>query len=667
VLATLLTADGLDPRRLPSGVDARSALWRSRLAARRMLVVLDNAAGSAQVTPLLPGAPGCLVLVTSRRFLGDLPADAVPVTLDVLAADDAAEMFRRLAPAEKQPEEPAKNAELVAASGRLPLAVALLARVLRRHRGWTVSDLLRETRDRLLDVTAEHASIAAAFDLSYQGLPPGRQRFFRLLALHPGTEYEPEAAAALAGATSADARTELDALHGDGLLIEIARHRYSMHDLIRAYASSLTTPDPDAITRLMDFYAGAAGGIGRLHRPGRTPTATRTLAWLRTERANLLACLDAAEDPPRIVRLTAGLAELLRRDGPWSEALTRHDLAIEHASGVERANALVDRATVRRLTGDYRGAERDARAALDIYRDTGERLGEANALTVLAKALSRSGGYPESIPVLDRAIATYRELADGPGEAGALVELGIARGMTSDLEVAKELVGRALDRYRELGDRPGEAYALRILGITHGRLGDFAGAHDLLTGALRLYQRLGERRGAALTHNDLGRVEAGMGDLPEAVRSLRAALREHRRLDHPVGQSTALLYLGSALRRTGDLSGAATALHEALHLNREIHNRSGEAWVLNELGAVHRLSGDVDRALTAHREALAVADQVPSPYDRALSLAGLGRCALSRGHRHEGAAQLRTALGIFRRIGAAEATELAAEVAGLPA
>ncbi|MFI5893740.1 tetratricopeptide repeat protein [Actinoplanes sp. NPDC051513] len=689
VLATLLTADGLDPRRLPSGVEARSALWRSRLAGRRALIVLDNAVDSAQVAPLLPAAAGCLVLVTSRRFLGDLPADAVPVSLDVLAADEAGAMFRRLAPA------PADDpTELVAACGHLPLAVALLARLLRRHPGWTVADLLRETRERLLDVTAEHASIAAAFDLSYRHLPATRQRFFRLLARHPGTELEPHAAAALAGVPVASAVTELDALHADNLLTEVGRRRYTMHDLIRSYGSGRlptssgqaptrapSDPDGAATARLLDFYAATAATanarLARLTRPGPRPlpqeiehaeiepAGIEPLAWLRTERANLLACLAATGEPARIVALTAGMAELLRRDGPWSVALTRHADAAGHATGVERANALVDLATVRRLTGDYPGAARDAREALAGYRSLGNRLGAANALTVLAKALSRAAGYTESMPVIAQALDVYRSLGDRPGEAGALVELAIARGMTSDFRGAQDLLSQALGHYRSLGDRPGEAYALRLLGITRGRFGDFAGARELLTDALDLYRRLGGRLGEALTLNDLGRAAAGFGDYPSAVSSLRAALRSHRRLDHPVGQSTALHYLGAALRRSGDLAGASTALQEALALDREIHNRSGEAMVLNELGALHRLTGDVERALTAHREALALADQVSSPFDRALSLAGFGRCAVARGRRREGAAQLRTALGILRRIDAAEATEVAADLAAL--
>jgi DNA-binding SARP family transcriptional activator/tetratricopeptide (TPR) repeat protein len=665
VLAGLLLGDGLDPRRLPAGAEARSALWRSRLAGRRALIVLDNAYDSAQVTPLLPAAAGCLVLVTSRRFLGDLPADAVPVALDVLAADEAGAMFRRLAPA------PADDpAELVAACGRLPLAVSLLARLLRRHPGWTVADLLRETRERLLDATAEHASIAAAFDLSYRHLPAARQRIFRLLASHPGTEFEPYAVGALVGLPPAAALAELDALHADSLLIEVGRHRYTMHDLIRSYCRKLAGPDRAARARLFAFYATTADAanarLARLTRPGPPPPAlpggVEPLAWLRAERANLAASAEAGP----LVAVTAGMAELLRRDGPWSEALDRHARAVERASGVDRANALVDLATVRRLTGDFPGAAGDAREALAGYLSAGERLGEANALIVLAKALSRAAGYTESMPVIARALDVYRDLGDRPGEAGALVELAIARGMTSDFRGAQQLLGQALERYRALGDRPGQAYALRILGIAHGRVGDFAGARRLLTDALDLYRGLGARLGEAFTLNDLGRAAAGTGDYPAAVDSLRAALRRHRRLDHRVGQSTALHYLGAVLRRSGDLAGASTALQEALALDREIHNRSGEVMILNELGAVHRLSGDVERALTAHRAALVLAEKVSSPFDRALSLAGFGRCAVARGRHREGRAQLRAALTILRRIDAAEATEVAADLAALP-
>jgi DNA-binding SARP family transcriptional activator/tetratricopeptide (TPR) repeat protein len=686
VLAALLAADGVDPRHLPAGTEARSALWRARLTGRRMLIVLDNAVDSVQVAPLLPGSPGCLVLVTSRRFPGDLPADAVAVSLDVLPPDEAAQMFHRLAPRAEGLRE--QVADLVAACGFLPLAVSLLARVLRRHSGWTVADLLHETKTRLLDVAAEHSSVAAAFALSYRHLPADRQRFLRLLALHPGTELEPYAAAALAGVGLAEATDQLDALHADSLLIEVGYHRYTMHDLIRAYVRTLAAADPPearrlATERLLDFYQRTASlantRLSRARQELAEPDAglplpdladtDLALSWLRIERANLLACLASTDDGRRIVALTAGLTVLLRRDGPWTDALALHAAAARAAADLgdrlEHANALGDLATVRRLSGDYLAAEKDLRLALDLYRELGDRLGEADALIERGKALSRAADYPTSKVVAQQALDMYRDLGNLPGEAGALVELAVAVGMTSDFRGAQDLLRRALDLYRRLGDQPGQAYALRILGIAYGRVGDYAGARELLTLALDLYRRLGRRLGEALTLSDLGRSAAGLGDHAEAVRVLWMALDRHRDIGHRVGQSTALLYLGGVLRRTGDLAGAEDVLTEALALDREIRNRSGVAMVLNELGAVYRLSGDIERAVTAHEEAFEVAELVPSPWDQAQSLAGFGRCALARGRRREGAAELRKALAILRRIDAAEATEVAADLAAL--
>jgi DNA-binding SARP family transcriptional activator/tetratricopeptide (TPR) repeat protein len=686
VLATLLTADGLDPRLLPAGVEARSALWRQRIRDRRMLIVFDNAVDSAQVSPLLPATGGCLVLVTSRRFLGDLPADAVPVSLDVLAPGEAAQMFVRLAP--RAAAHPEQVAELVAACGYLPLAVSLLARVLGRHSGWRVADLMTEVRARLLDVTAEHASIAAAFTLSYRDLPTDRQRFLRQLALHPGTQIEPSAAGALSGQAPAAAAAALDALHTDSLLIEVGYHRYAMHDLIRSYAATLAAEDPlderrAANDRLLDFYQRAASAadqrLRRLPRPSTVEeieigapalnTADEALSWLRTERANLLACLAATEQPVRIVRLTGGVAELLRRDGPWADALVLHKAAAAAASELgdplTQASALVDLGTLRRLCGDYPGAEEDMRQAAAQYREAGSSLGEANALTGLGMALSRGGNYRLAADVVQQARALYRSLGEPHGEAGALVELAVARGMTSDFRGAQEVLREALALYRRLGDQRGEAYALRILGIAHGRVGDYPGALQRLRPALELYRQLGGRLGEALALTDVGRAEIGVGNYAGATLTLRTALELHRRIDHRIGQSKALLYLGSALRGAGSLPDAAAALGEALDLDRELGNRSGEAMVLHELGAVRRLAGDVERAVEAHQQALELATQLDSPWDEAQSLAGLGRCALALGRREQARARLTAALAILQGISAAEATEVAADLAAL--
>ena len=280
-LAELLTAAGVDARYLPADLDGRAMLWRDRLAGQRALLVLDNAASSDQVAPLLPGGDGCLVLVTSRRYLGDLPGAVAPVLLEALPPDQAQLMFARLAPrAATEPE--AAVPELTRLAGYLPLAISLLARVYAKHPSWTLADLARETTASLLTLAAEKASVAAAFEVSYRDLAPGQQQFFRRLGLHPGTTIDGYAAAALAGIPLPEAIRQLDALHSEGLLTESGYRRYGMHDLIRRYIQDRAATDPatgrdQALQHLLDYYQHtAAAAEARLARQPRTrPAAGR--------------------------------------------------------------------------------------------------------------------------------------------------------------------------------------------------------------------------------------------------------------------------------------------------------------------------------------------------------------------------------------------------------
>jgi hypothetical protein len=247
-LGVLLAAVGEDGRSLPAGAEARAALWRDRMAGQRSLVVLDNAASSAQVAPLLPGGGGCLVLVTSRRRLADLPGVVIPVPVEVLPPDQAARMFTRLSPGAASWRAD-QVAELVRLAGRLPLAISLLARVHTRHPVWRADDLIGETRARLLTLSAEHASVAAAFEVSWAHLRPRQQSFLACLGLHPGATVDAWAAAALAEAPLEEAERLLDELHGEGLVTETGHRRYGMHDLIRRYAigrAEAIMPDANA-------------------------------------------------------------------------------------------------------------------------------------------------------------------------------------------------------------------------------------------------------------------------------------------------------------------------------------------------------------------------------------------------------------------------------------
>jgi tetratricopeptide (TPR) repeat protein len=610
-LAGLLISTGVDPRFLPADLDGRAALWRDQLAGQHALLVLDNAASSAQVIPLLPGGGDCLVLVTSRRHLGDLPGAVVPVSLDVLPAGHAAEMFTRLAP--RSAADQAGVMVVVQLAGFLPLAVSLLARVFSRHSSWTLADLAAETRDSLLTVKAENDTIAAAFDVSYRHLNPARQRFFDLLGLHPGATIDSYAAAALAEISPGQAAELLDTLHGEGLVTETGHRRFGMHDLLRRYARDHATAAPDAnsqqaLGRLLDYYqhtaALAQGRLARQTRPGSAATmaapvlapalddAGQALAWIRTERDSLLAALDLATRTGhhgRVIALTAALTELLRRDGPWADAVANHNAAVqaagELADRLGQANILNELAVLQRLTGDYQAATHALEQALRIYHDLDDRLGQANTLNDLGAARRLTGDYQGAAHVLEQALGIYRDLGNRLGEANALSYLGDVRRLTGDYQAADQTQEQARSIYRDLGNR--------------------------------------------------------------------------------IGEANTLLFLGAVRRLTGDYQTAAQVLDQALAIYRDVGDRGAEAEALNETGTVYRVSGAIERAVGCHQQALELARLIASPKDEAHALVGLGRCAAVVGSATRASALLRQAHEIFQRIGAADDPSVLAELASL--
>ena len=656
-LASLLLTAGVAPAQIPPGLEARMGLWRDRLAGLQLLLILDDAVSSEQVRPLLPGVGGSLVLVTSRRHLSALDEAAV-ISLDTLPAFEAAGLLVRLADRPGMgPGDPGVG-EIARLCGYLPLAIGMVARQLRHHPAWTAAGRaadLAAAAARLELMATENLSVAAAFNLSYSDLGEDQQRLFRRLGLHPGTEVDEYAAAALDGTGLAAAGRGLEALYDQYLLTEPAPGRYRMHDLIREHARALADRlDPgedrdEAITRLLDYYQHTAARAGALTarqtspRPataeGAIPAAVpaladseEALAWARAERASLLACLDhatATGQQPRVIALTAALAGLLRRDGPWPEAITRHQAAIEAARHLSdrlgQANALHDLADVRRMTGEYPAAAQDLEQALGIYRDLGDRLGQANAFHDLGAVRRLTGEYPAAAQILEQALGIYRDLGDRLGQANALLALGAVRQLTGEYPAAAQILEQALGIYRDLGDRLGQANALHYLGDVRRMTGEYPAAAQILEQALGIYRDLGSR----------------------------------------LGQANALRDLGAVRRMTGEYPAAARALEQALGIYRDLGVRAGEAEALNERGTLHRVSGELAQAEGYHRQALDLARRIGGSWDEAHALAGLGRCALAADRASQAAALLRQALEIFQRIGAAEADDVARELTAL--
>src|SRR5215470_6632314 len=359
-----LDALQVPPERIPVDLDAQAAMYRSQLAGKRVLVVLDNARDTAQVRPLLPGAPGCLVLVTSRNQLTSLIAGdgAHPVTLDLLTDEEARQLLARRLGADRVAAEPAAAEEIITSSARLPLALALVAAraAIRPHGELRVlAEQLRDTGHRWQALTGDDpaSDVQAVFSWSYQPLTPPAARLFRLLALHPGPDLSTAAAASLAGLPPSAVRPVLAELTGASLLVEHTAGRYTFHDLLRAYATDQAHRiDTDqqrhtATVRMLDHYLHTAYTAERLLDPGRDPiTLTppapdvtpqhpvdhqQALDWFTVEHPVLLAAIDQAATTgfdTHTWQLTWTLQTFLYRRGHWHDqaAVGRAAVAISH-------------------------------------------------------------------------------------------------------------------------------------------------------------------------------------------------------------------------------------------------------------------------------------------------------------------------------------------------
>jgi tetratricopeptide (TPR) repeat protein/transcriptional regulator with XRE-family HTH domain len=695
-LASLLLTIGVPAGQIPADLQARTGLWRDRLAGRQLLLVLDDAASSEQIRPLLPGTGGTLVLVTSRRRLTALE-DATTISLDALPPGEAAGLLVRLAVRPGLSSADPGVAQITRLCGCLPLAIGMAARQLYHHPAWTLAGLAAElaaATGRLELLAAENLSVAAAFDLSYDDLAPDQQRLFRRLALHPGTDIDRYAAAALDGTSQAVTRRGLEGLYEQYLLTEPAPGRYRMHDLIREHARTLASrldPGDDrlqATGRLLDYYQHAAARadalLTRQARGVPAPSAgaapadvpvlagrEQALAWARAERTSLLACLDqvtAAGQHARVVALTAGLAGLLRHDGPWDEAVTRHVTAVQAARQLGdrpgQALALSNLGDVRQGTGDYPGAARDLTEALGIYRDLSDRPGQALALANLGNSRRMTDDCPGAVRDLQEALGIYRDLSDRPGQALALTFLALTLLATGDYPDAARDLQEALGIYRDLGDRGGQARALTHLGAGEWLTGDYPGAARDLQEALGICRDLGDRLGQVNALTWLGVVRRLTGDYPSAARDLQEALSISRDHGFLRGQLNALMYLGDVRRLTGDYPGAARDLQEVVDIYSEQGRREGRAVALIFLGVVRRLTGDLPGAARDLQEAVDTFRGAGGGLNLAVALTRFAVVRRVTGDYPGAARDLQEALGIARQIATPDAEVMALNESG---
>jgi tetratricopeptide (TPR) repeat protein/transcriptional regulator with XRE-family HTH domain len=669
-LASLLLMIGVPAERIPPGLTARMALWRDRVAGQQLLLILDDAAGSEQVRPLLPGTGASLVLVTSRRHLTTLE-DARAVSLDTLPPRDAAELLVRLAGRPGLDPSESAVAEIIRLCGYLPLAIGMLARQLHHHPAWTPDDVgadLADARDRLELIAAEDMSVAAAFDLSYQDLSQDQQRLFRRIGLHPGTDVDARAAAALDDTDVGLTRRNLAALYDQYLLTEPTRGRYRMHDLIREHARALaaTDPAPDsdaAVGRLLGYYLQATRAAA-----GRLPEED-ALAWLEAERPNVHAAADYAAAhgwPGHACGLSEAMGEFFRRQGHWDQARALHGTALEAArrAGDKRAeaSALSHLGRIQHWSGERPAAIAAYARALELYRGLGDRPAEASTVYQLGVLQYYLDDYPAADAGLVRALELYQDLGDGLGVAATLRELGIVRALTGDLDAAAARLEQSLDLYRDLDDPIGEAKTLMDLGEVQSDTRAYPAATANLTRALGLCRDLGDRPVEANVLKVLGKVQYQAGLYPAAAENLTRALELCRELGHRPSESDALTYLGLVQQAAGDREQAVGNLRRALELYRDLGDRLGEAQALNHLGELLLVSAETASARAHHQQALEIATSIGAPIDQAHALEGIGRTYLRDGHPDQAAPPLRQALAIYQRFGSPHAPRVEALV-----
>jgi DNA-binding SARP family transcriptional activator/Tfp pilus assembly protein PilF len=656
-LARFLRALGVPGQHIPPEEDERASRYRSLLAGKRMLVVLDNAGSADQVRPLLPGTPTCTVVVTSRDALAGLVArdGATRLDLDLLPLEDAVGLLRTLIGA-RVDAAPDAAAELADQCCRLPLALRVAAELAASHPGVPLAELTGELADlhKRLDLLVaggdRRTAVRAVFSWSYHHLSADAACTFRLLGLHPGPDFELYAAAALTGMSTEQARQMLDVLARAHLIHIPSPGRYGLHDLLRAYARELAAAcdgreQHEALTRLFDHYLGtAAAAMDTLFpaerhwrpdipspsppvAPVTSPAAAQ--GWLDAQRATLVtATVHAAEHgwPSHTTQLAGTLSRYLDHGSHYPEAIIIHSRA--------------------RIAA----------------RQAGDTAAEAAALKVLGLVAFHQGRYQQATGHLEQALALFRQTGDRTGQARSLTNLGIVSFLQGRYAQACECWQQSLALHCENGDQAGESSTLGNLGLVDLRQGRYQQARGRLRQSLVLARMTGNRRTELTALVNIGEVSLRQGAYQHATEQLQQALARAREVSDRNHEASALVRLGEACLRLGRHEQAVDHLHQALALARETGDREDEAEALNGLGEILLGTGQPGNARLRHSAALELASQIGGKYQQARAHNGLARAHQAVGASGQARGHWRQALSLYADLGAPEADDIRAQL-----
>ncbi|TYB35601.1 tetratricopeptide repeat protein [Micromonospora sp. AP08] len=616
-VAALLRQLGVPAERVPLELDDRLALWRSELAGRRALVVLDNAATADQVAPLLPNGPDCLVLITSRRRLVGLD-EGRPSSLPVLDREEAVELLGRVAGEERVAAEPEAAAEVARRCGYLPLAIRLAGARLAHRPRWRVADLagrLVTGSGPLAELAAGQRSVGQAFALSYAQVSPAAQRLFRLLGLHPGARFDSRVAAALGDVGLPLAEDLLDELVDAHLAEEVEPGRYRLHDLIREYGRTLlSAPERaaerrEALARLLDHHLHVTVAIARTFEAA---GSRKTLPAGAPERGDLVEAA-AAEGRPWFEENLAALTVLVRLaeeegfpERCWQ--LARACWRLNFDGG--HLDELIETHTI----------------GLRVAQRVGDDMAVASMLNYLSSAYYRLARFPEAIRLMEMALDLRRRLGLRSEVLSTLWNLGVSYAVNGDYRQGMARFDEALRLVRGLNDAGELTNLQNNLCMALLAWGRYEKALHIGRLHLLLARQTRDLRQTSHALGHLGMIRHRMGDAAPARRLLRVALHLKRQLGNRYGEGEVLNEVGMLEREDGRPERAAALHRDALVAMTEVGDRIGQCASRNLLALAIRDQGDVASALDLHRRVLADATRMGARYEQARALDGIARC-----------------------------------------
>ncbi|WP_105969507.1 AfsR/SARP family transcriptional regulator [Streptomyces geranii] len=664
-LARLLRALGVDPETPTGDEEDLLGLYRTHIARRRVLLILDNAVNEALLRPLLPPGGGSAVLITSRRRLVALEG-AAHLDLGVPSEAEALELLARVAGPTRPALEPERAAEIVALCGRLPLAVRIAGARLAARPHWTPARLasrLRDERRRLDELQAGDLEVRASLGLGYADLDPHEQRALRRLALMDLPDFAAWIAGPLLDVSEDDAEDAVEQLV-DCHFVEVVgtdetgSTRYRIHDLAREYARERCLADETreeqetAVRRLVDRWLGMARSAAA-YGPG---GASRFLPVTTTDRP-----AQAADGPaPR----TEPLTYLTGEPAAWFAAEQRCLLvAVTHCAEYRMFDAARELAATLMaasvaLYNQFDAWSRSHDVALEAVRRGGDVEGEARLLNGLGQLRLEQDRFDEAYAFFAAALRLFEERSVRTGCADALAGMGAARREQARFDEALTLLTSALDRYEEPADIASMAHVLYGLGSVYREQGRDDDAWEALSRAHRLYVTAWDRHGEALALRSLGLCRRAQGDLPRAESLLRQSLVIFEETDDIYGVMYASQSLAKVELRQGRLPEARQRLDRCLEITRERQDMFGEALVLRTLGEWYLAGSDWEPATETLREALGLWDKLQLPLWRARTLRDLSRAALASGAAAQARELEEEAYGVFSRLGSREALEV---------